>query len=328
MNDLISVIVPIYNVEKYLRNCIDSIINQTYKNLEIILVDDGSPDNCPKICDDYAKLDSRIKVIHKKNDGPSIARNTGIQFANGEWIIFVDADDFYCNLDAYNIIINYLNNNKDIDCLIFRYRTLHNNISLNKSWNKEMITSRDEVAYRKLKHPSPYWHYLWNKIYKTAIIKQNNIKFSEHLKNAEDVKFNNDFLKYSKNYYIITNYLYSYNCSNTNSLSHGEVFDSYDKLLTSYTNIRDELIGLIEIYKYIGLYDKCKKYILKLFYEKTINLLLKSGEFIEYNDFKKMIYSDDYFKKISKKFKFTYGKIILKYYINKLKHFFKLYIIK
>lgn len=92
--DLISIVVPIYNVEKYLKKCIDSIINQTYKNLEIILVDDGSPDNCPKICDDYAKLDSRIKVIHKKNGGLSDARNNGIKNSTGKYISFIDSDDY------------------------------------------------------------------------------------------------------------------------------------------------------------------------------------------------------------------------------------------
>lgn len=91
---LISVIVPIYNVEKYLDKCVNSILNQTYKNLEIILVDDGSPDNCPKMCDEYAKLDKRIKVIHKENGGLSDARNYGIDLSNGEYLSFVDSDDY------------------------------------------------------------------------------------------------------------------------------------------------------------------------------------------------------------------------------------------
>ena len=89
MNPLISVIVPIYNVEKYLARCVDSIVNQTYKNLEIILVDDGSPDRCPQMCDDYAEKDSRIKVVHKKNGGLSDARNAGIAVATGNlWFSF------------------------------------------------------------------------------------------------------------------------------------------------------------------------------------------------------------------------------------------------
>lgn len=91
---MISVVVPIFNVEKYLRKCIDSIIKQTYKNIEIILVDDGSPDNCGEICDEYARSDERIKVIHKKNGGLSDARNTGIDIAKGMYITFIDSDDY------------------------------------------------------------------------------------------------------------------------------------------------------------------------------------------------------------------------------------------
>lgn len=94
MNELVSVIVPIYGVEDYLGKCIDSIINQTYKELEIILVDDGSPDKCPEICDEYAKKDSRVRVIHKKNGGLSDARNAGIDVAKGAYFVFIDSDDW------------------------------------------------------------------------------------------------------------------------------------------------------------------------------------------------------------------------------------------
>ena len=94
----ISIIVPIYKVEKFLDNCIDSIVNQTYKNLEIILVDDGSPDNCPFICEKWAKKDNRIKVIHKKNGGVASARNIGLKNVSGKYISFIDPDDFVNNL--------------------------------------------------------------------------------------------------------------------------------------------------------------------------------------------------------------------------------------
>lgn len=97
LKDLISVIVPIYGVEEYLSKCIDSIINQTYKNLEIILVDDGSPDKCPDICDAFKKKDERIKVIHKKNGGLSDARNAGLDIAHGDYLVFVDSDDWIEN---------------------------------------------------------------------------------------------------------------------------------------------------------------------------------------------------------------------------------------
>ena len=105
---LISVIVPIYNAEKYLKICIDSIMNQSYYNIQIILVDDGSEDNCPAICDEYAQLDTRIIVIHKKNQGLVLARKSGLQIATGEYITFVDADD-YIDIDTYEKIVNNIN---------------------------------------------------------------------------------------------------------------------------------------------------------------------------------------------------------------------------
>ena len=89
-----SVVLPIYNVEKYLNRCLDSVMNQTYKKIEIILVDDGSPDNCPQMCDNWAKVDDRIKVVHKKNAGLGEARNSGLDVATGDYIAFFDSDDY------------------------------------------------------------------------------------------------------------------------------------------------------------------------------------------------------------------------------------------
>jgi glycosyltransferase involved in cell wall biosynthesis len=105
--DLISVIIPIYNVERYLHECVDSVINQTHKNLEIILVDDGSPDNCPQICDEYAAKDSRIKVVHKANGGAGSAWNAGLDIAAGDYIGFVDGDD-YIAPDMYEVLLSNL----------------------------------------------------------------------------------------------------------------------------------------------------------------------------------------------------------------------------
>lgn len=102
---LITVIVPVYKVEKYLHNCVDSVINQTYKNWELILVDDGSPDNCPQICDHYAAKDRRIKVIHKANGGVSSARNMAIDNAQGEYVAFLDSDDFW-HADYLKILLD------------------------------------------------------------------------------------------------------------------------------------------------------------------------------------------------------------------------------
>lgn len=120
MDDLISVIIPIFNVEKYLRKCIDSVLIQSYKNLQIILVDDGSTDGSSKICDEYAELDNRILVIHKKNGGLSSARNAGLKVATGNYITFLDSDD-YVSSTAYDELYTILGKRKDrIACTSFR----------------------------------------------------------------------------------------------------------------------------------------------------------------------------------------------------------------
>lgn len=113
----VSIIVPIYDVEKYLDCCMSSLLNQTLKDIEIIMVDDGSPDNCPKMCDEYAKKDNRVKVIHKKNAGLGMARNSGLEVATGEYVAFVDSDD-YVDLDAYERLYDVAKEN-ELDMLRF-----------------------------------------------------------------------------------------------------------------------------------------------------------------------------------------------------------------
>ena len=111
---LVSIIVPVYKVEPYLRRCLDSIVNQTYSNLEIILIDDGSPDNCPKICDEYSIKDNRVVVIHKGNGGLSDARNVGLDICKGDYILFVDSDDWIANTCVEIMLDTAINNDVDI----------------------------------------------------------------------------------------------------------------------------------------------------------------------------------------------------------------------
>ncbi|MFJ8064764.1 glycosyltransferase family 2 protein [Psychrobacillus sp. NPDC096426] len=119
MSEVITIIVPVYKVEDYLHRCVDSILNQTYKRLEIILVNDGSPDSCGKICDEYAMLDERVKVIHKKNGGLSDARNAGIDIAQGEYISFVDSDDWIDENYIEKLYQLLVNTNSDISVCNF-----------------------------------------------------------------------------------------------------------------------------------------------------------------------------------------------------------------
>lgn len=169
MNPLISIVVPIYRVEDYLEQCIKSLINQTYKNLEIILVDDGSPDNCPKICDEWEKRDNRIKVIHKKNGGLSDARNAGIAVATGEYIAFLDSDDwvdirFYDTL--YSQLVKY---NCDIASAGYIATSDRNAVINNKSSENVEVLSSYEALY-ELIDDNKVKQVVWNKLYKRELI--------------------------------------------------------------------------------------------------------------------------------------------------------------
>lgn len=192
MTSLISVIVPVYKVEKYVRKCIDSIICQTYSNLEIILVDDGSPDNCPKICDSYAEKDPRIKVIHKKNAGLGFARNSGLEICAGDFVMFVDSDD-YLSLDCVEVLYERIvKDNSDI--VIGKYIEIFENGQTNDkycSWYTDCVLSRDEVLEGFGSHKA-IAVVAWAKLYKRQIIK--NISYPS-LKCGEDAWVLQDIIR-------------------------------------------------------------------------------------------------------------------------------------
>lgn len=168
---LISIVIPVYKVEQYLDRCVNSLVNQAYKNLEIILVDDGSPDNCPKMCDEWAKKDERIKVIHKENGGVGSARNEGIKRAEGDYITFVDSDDWVN--DDFSKALELVNLRTDLDMISFGYiknkqkKNIFDNLEFNIQNNEEF------VKYYSLKNDL----LCWNRIIKLNTLKQNKIYF-------------------------------------------------------------------------------------------------------------------------------------------------------
>lgn len=165
MEHLISVIVPIYNVEKYLGKCVDSVINQTYENLEIILVDDGSLDNCPQICDEYANLDSRIKVIHKKNGGLSDARNAGMNIATGDYISFIDSDDYISDDFIETLYTTMITENSDIaECDIVRFED--GTTPVIEKEDGEINSFSTEKGLSLLIAGNKFHQHVWNKLYK------------------------------------------------------------------------------------------------------------------------------------------------------------------
>lgn len=209
MNDfLISIIVPIYKVEEYLPQCIESITRQTYSRLEIILVDDGSPDNCGKICDIYGNKDARIKIIHKKNGGLSSARNAGVLIAQGEWIMFVDADDVISKFTCERLLQIAKESAVDIvigDVTKFYYDREIKNSDRLETKKEIRYLSREEAIqqyfYRK------FAGYACGKLYRTDIVK--NINFPNG-KLFEDAFTVYKYIEKAKGVAVIPDELYYY----------------------------------------------------------------------------------------------------------------------
>lgn len=203
---LISVIVPIYKVEKYLERCVDSIVNQTYTNLEIILVDDGSPDKCPQMCDSWAEKDIRIKVVHKENGGLSDARNAGMLFATGEIVSFIDSDD-WIELNMFEIMLNQmLEDNSDIVSCGVKWVEEDGTIIHNDTVSKnEILDTR--FAMKELINDNILKQHVWNKIYKLDLIK--DIPF-EKGRYHEDVFWSYQIVGRAKKISVIIDSFYNY----------------------------------------------------------------------------------------------------------------------
>ena len=243
-NALVSIIVHVYNAERYLARCIESILNQSYKNIEVILINDGSTDKSGEICDYYSSKDKRVKVIHQKNSGPSVARNKGIDIAKGKYIQFVDSDD-YIEYNMTELLVNEMKNN--VDLVLCGYRKIYKDskgkliIKNNNAYKKTNI-SKDEFLdiFGKI-FKNYYISYIWNKLYVTDIIKKNNIYFDSKIGWGEDFIFNFSYLNYCNKFSIIDDLLYNYIQYNYNSITSNFNEESYNNQNYMYDIVRNFL---------------------------------------------------------------------------------------
>ena len=249
-SDLISIIVPVYNVEKYLKRCMDTLQNQTYENIEIILVDDGSPDDCPQLCDEYARKDSRVKVIHKSNEGLGMARNSGFEIATGSYIVFVDSDDYVTEdmcekLYSATILYNadvvyggvYYDNNGKVKC--------ENNTFKEKIWQGDEVRSflLDLIATEpNVKRDTVMEVSVWKAMFKRTLFDKYNIRFeSERKYISEDVIFDIDYISKAQCVVWIASPVYYY-CVNPDSLSKTFRTDRFQKVKVLYQEIKRRLM--------------------------------------------------------------------------------------
>lgn len=330
----ISIIVPVYNSEKYLKRCIDSLIYQKkFNDYEIILINDGSTDNSGRICDEYVKKNKNIKVFHKKNEGVSKARNLGIIEARGEYITFVDSDDYIEENMLYEFSKSIEDNNSDI---IFCGQ---NNISIINSQKKEYLAYKfDNITvdifidkyfmyyYKNFLIQGPY-----NKIYKNEIIKCNNLKFDENLKICEDAIFVISCLNNSKSVSSIEGCYYNYMQNgvedtllrrfNENEIqANWELYDKFVQILRN-KNKSDINIYFLKV-DFVNRFITClKKMFLKSGYNRK-KLFCELNEFIEDKrllNLKDVKYKTNVFNKIiffciKRKLKF-FSYICLKIYV-------------
>jgi glycosyltransferase involved in cell wall biosynthesis len=286
----VSVIIPAFNVEKYIKRCLNSTLNQTYKHLQVIIIDDVSTDSTKKIIKEIADLDTRVKVLLlEQNSGSAVARQTGIDICDGELITFVDADDCYNDLGAIETVVKEFEN-EDIDCVMFSYRTVHGNAVFKKQFcSPEGIYDQKQAFIDKIKYAQPHWHYLWNKFYSADCIKNNDIKFCGSLRRAQDVKFNQDFLRRATKFKLITNqYFYDYNCSNANQITRKETSFTKSDISEQLKHLKSELHYLIKECDSLEVSNELESIIYTKFYKNMTNVMHRAYKY-EFGDEVKLL---------------------------------------
>lgn len=284
MNSKVSIIIPIYNTFQYLQECIQSVLSSTYKNLEIILINDGSTDNSIKIIRDFQqKYKDKIIVIDKKNEGVSMARNDGIKVATGKYIIFVDSDDVIKS-NMIEILINRMETNNVGLVACSYYKKYINNIDP-INFSEEGIFNKEEFFNILLKTDSVQG-YLWNKIFITDVIKTNNLTFDKNIKICEDLLFCFQYIQCIDIAEIINIPLYFYRMRksstlNINQNSDNYVFYVFSKLYEinkqAFNNNKNLYMYIFFKYynKKVKLYGLPKISIFYLLKEKKINMKTK-----------------------------------------------------
>lgn len=305
---LLTVIVPMYNASTYINNCIESILRQTYKNIEIILINDGSTDNTELICKKYQQIDSRIVLINQENKGVSIARNLGLNNANGEYITFIDSDDTI-ERDTYQIVLNKMNE-QNADIGIFKYRRYdsYTNNSIEYGISEEKSYTFPEILedYLSLNDYKKLGEANWNKVFRKNCIK--NIKFKT-IRIGEDFLFNYEAFKNASKIVNIPLVLYNYYINNNSA-----TLSEFNKgKLIEYIESRKEVLN--DVCKNYSKYSKnaficmCDTYyysILKFLEEKNLR---KEKDFIEILNMYKELYGKELYEKL---YKGTYKDIEIK----------------
>lgn len=207
---LVTIIIPIYNAERFIERCVNSCLEQEYTHIEILLMDDGSKDNSGAICDEFARSDPRVRVIHKENSGVSDTRNLGIMEARGEYIQFMDSDDWITRDATKLLVTNAIQHECDMVIADF-YRVVGEKKSAKGAIDDEGKITRNEFAELMMENPADFYYgVLWNKLYKTKIIRDHQLRMDPNIHWCEDFLFNMEYLQYVENIYVLQSPIYYY----------------------------------------------------------------------------------------------------------------------
>lgn len=250
MEPMVTVIVPVYNGEKVIERCLTSIRNQTFKNMEVLVVDDGSTDHTERVLSKVEAADSRFRILDKSNSGVSDSRNLAIAQSRGKYIQFVDSDDWLVRTATQQLVKAAEDHQSDMVITDF-YRVIGHMITHKGHIPREGVISRKEYAEFMMKAPANFYYgVLWNKFFRADIIKENGLFCSTKLDWCEDFQFNLEFLQYARSIYVLQNPLYYY------VKTKGSLVDTKVNLRTSIKTKQILFEYYKELYQALDLYDK------------------------------------------------------------------------
>lgn len=210
MQPTVSIIVPVYNAEKTLERCVDSILNQTYQDFELLLVDDGSPDGSGALCDAYARQDSRVRVFHQENAGVSAARNLALDHAAGEYLQFLDSDD-WITPDATSSLVRAAREHQCDLVIADFYRVCEDRVSHKGDIDDPVVLTQEEYAAHMMENPADFYYgVLWNKLYRRDIVEAHHLRMDPEISWCEDFMFNLEYIRQARRFYALQVPIYYY----------------------------------------------------------------------------------------------------------------------
>lgn len=262
MQPIVSIIVPVFNAEKFLRRCVDSILSQEYTDFELILVNDGSKDSSGAICDEYAEQDSRVRVIHKENTGVSDSRNQAIAMAQGIYLQFLDSDD-WMTPDATKLLVRAATENNCDMVIADFYRVIGDRLSPKGDIEEEGVLTREEFAAHMMENPADFYYgVLWNKLYRRDIVEKHHLRMDTDINWCEDFMFNLEYIRHAHVFYALHAPIYYYVKTKGSLVSQGAsvsktikmkltVFEYYNKFYKHVFDEEDYEKNRLQVYRFL-----------------------------------------------------------------------------